>query len=147
MTSARGDRIAESRRYYLKNRDKILAKQKVYTLANHERILARGREYNRAHPESTNRSKYKRLKELRAELFAHYGNKCACPRCPEVNSDFYTIDHTTREGKLRDKGKTGLALYRHLKRLDYPPDIRLLCYNCNCARQHRGNGVCPHMFN
>src|SRR5258707_4428480 len=71
---------------------------------------------------------------IQKEVFAHYGNRCACYKCPETNPSFFTVDHLTKQGRIRDKGKSGSNLYRWLKKLGYPEDIQLMCFNCNCAR-------------
>ena len=82
-------------------------------------------------------------KLLRAVVLSHYGNQCSCPTCPESLPEFLTIDHTTKEGRVRDGKSGGLSLYRKLIRLNFPEDVRLLCFNCNIARE-QNQGVCPH---
>jgi hypothetical protein len=84
--------------------------------------------------------------KLRAIVYNHYGNKCACPKCPETNAAFLTIGHLTKAGKDRDKGLFARALLKHLIRLGFPDDIQLECFNCNCGKEYRGGGICPHML-
>jgi hypothetical protein len=88
------------------------------------------------------------VKQLRAEALAAYGNRCACPSCPEKNPAFLTIDHTNNDGaahraECRSGRRGGNWIYNWAKRNNYPSSLQLLCFNCNCARQIHG-GVCPH---
>jgi hypothetical protein len=118
-------RAAYQRSHYANNKTRLHEARRVY-----------GHEWRR-----------KRLLELRAIVFAHYGNKCACPKCPETNHDFFTIDHITKKARDRDKGKRGISLYTQLIRLGFPDDVRLQCINCNWGREKRGkDGICPHML-
>jgi hypothetical protein len=76
--------------------------------------------------------------EIAREVFAAYGNACAC--CGEAEFELLTIDHIEPwSGKSPRKGH---ALYRYIKREDFPPDFRVLCFNCNFCLGHRG--YCPH---
>jgi len=70
-------------------------------------------------------------------VFEHYGNKCEC--CGENNTKFLTIDHINNDGKFFRKIKP----YHYIIKNNFPSDIRLLCWNCNCGRA-KNNGVCPH---
>jgi hypothetical protein len=88
-----------------------------------------------------------RREEILKELVEAYGGKCQC--CGEDTLLFMTIDHIFNDGanhrrKLGIPGKSGIHIYRELKRLGYPKDrYRLLCFNCNCGRARNG-GTCPH---
>lgn len=89
-------------------------------------------------------------KKLKLEVFTQYGgHKCACPRCPETNVAFLTIDHIDGSGRThRAQLKTakisaGAAFYRWLRDNGYPPGYQVLCWNCNSGRASNG-GVCPH---
>lgn len=93
--------------------------------------------------EKQNKRRRELHKEIRDEVLIHYGGKCSCPVCPETNFEFLTIHHLTKEAKVRDKGKTGGNLYPHLKKLGYPTDVCVMCFNCNCGRE-RHHGICPH---
>jgi len=78
-----------------------------------------------------------------------YGNKCNC--CGETNPLFLTIDHINNDGyKIRPRNKNGYAqaefsgsYYKRIIRADFPKDLQLLCWNCNCGK-NRNNGICPH---
>ena len=82
---------------------------------------------------------------LREEVFQHYGNKCVC--CGEKNPLFLTLDHINNDGgeqkrKLGSQGK-GVNFYGWARKVGYPEDLQLLCFNCNCGKG-RNKGICPH---
>lgn len=81
--------------------------------------------------------------KAKTEVFAYYGNKCAC--CGETEPSFLTIDHVDNNGaKMRKKGvyRCGYSIYSWLRRNNYPEGFQLLCMNCNFAKGHFG--FCPH---
>ena len=90
---------------------------------------------------------------LRLAVFTHYGQKCACPgNCGETELLFLTIDHINDDGaehrrKINPKNPlrmSGDAFYRWIVRNNFPDDLQVLCWNCNCGR-HRNGGTCPHV--
>lgn len=83
-----------------------------------------------------------RIRALKYEVFAAYGNICAC--CGESEKMFLQIDHIAGGGKKdRDAGLFSATWYRWLKRSGFPKDYQLLCANCNWGK-HLNGGVCPH---
>lgn len=85
-----------------------------------------------------------RLRDIVTEA---YGGKCACPRCPESNSRFLTLDHVNNDGVTDRRGRgrsRSLNSYRRAIREGFPSEFQLLCWNCNSGRAANG-GVCPHM--
>ncbi len=77
---------------------------------------------------------------VRQEVIAAYGGKCAC--CGECGTDFLTLDHIHNDGHMEDKA-VRKRLYDHVKQLGFPKDrFQLLCYNCNFSKGRRG--VCQH---
>lgn len=82
---------------------------------------------------------------LKAEVFAAYGNKCSCPGCNIADPRFLTLDHVNNDGaQHRKKVKSGTQVLLWAKRNNFPPSLRLMCWNCNCARQWN-DGICPHL--
>lgn len=80
--------------------------------------------------------------KLRTEALDAYGGKCDC--CGESTPEFLTLDHFNGDGKQHRKllGGTG-PIYIKLRQEGWPRDqIRLLCWNCNCATRY--GRVCPH---
>lgn len=89
-------------------------------------------------------------KDLKTAALRAYGGetpKCSCPGCSEINPGFLTIDHIDGNGNKHRRsifnGKVGGNIYLWLKKNNYPPGFRILCYNCNCAAGALGQ--CPHM--
>lgn len=82
-------------------------------------------------------------KKLRDEVILGYGGKCAC--CGESKRAFLTLDHVNNDGSIeRGKKKNrGIEVYRRAKQQGYPPDLQILCFNCNCGRA-LNNNICPH---
>jgi hypothetical protein len=82
-------------------------------------------------------------KRRRDELVEAYGGKCSCPKCPETNSAFLTLEHTNGDGKEHRK-ELGSHTYEDLRRRGWPQDgYTLLCWNCNAMTRH--GRTCPHM--
>ena len=79
---------------------------------------------------------------LRTQTLTAYGGRCAC--CGIHNLRFLTLDHIGgfRTHPLRRYGRSGIPLYRVLRRLKWPGSLQVLCYNCNCAQAFFGQ--CPH---
>lgn len=82
-------------------------------------------------------------KRLREQLIEAYGGKCSCPKCPETNPAFLTLEHVNGTGK-EHRAQVGRHAYADLRRRGFPKEgYTLLCWNCNCLT--RGGKTCPHM--
>jgi hypothetical protein len=127
---------ARSRKWYAAHKDVAAARIKAWHVANPERtkIIQRRAE--------AKRDRKAERRAIRAEVIAHYGNKCACPGCPETNHKFLTFDHINSDGAARRRKHQEQAAM--IRKEGYPDDIRLLCWNCNSGRHYNG-GTCPHM--
>ena len=87
--------------------------------------------------------------KVKIDVINAYGNhKCQC--CGEEHIEFLTIDHIYEDAgdhltKL-NVNNSGSGFYAALKKAGYPDKdrLRVLCFNCNCARSICGNGTCPH---
>lgn len=88
-------------------------------------------------------SKNCRLK-IRQIVLDHYGNRCSCPKCPETNPLFLSIEHLNGHGKKHRKERGDYGVYRDIIDSGFPSNITLLCFNCNFAKYHNG-GICPHL--
>lgn len=115
--------------YFKKKRSKLTkekknAYQKKYRFGpKRNEILERQRRYYR---------------ELRIKVLTHYGGKCNC--CGETIEQFLTIDHINN-----GRGNPPIRpthLDRWIVKNNYPINLQILCYNCNCAKGHFGK--CPH---
>lgn len=78
-----------------------------------------------------------------AAYSAYGGYRCVC--CGIIEPEFLSIDHINGDGrKHRDKNIVGTRLYQWLKKHKYPPGFQILCHNCNWAKGHSSDGLCPH---
>ena len=89
--------------------------------------LARMRDYNRS---------------IRHQALAAYGARCEC--CGLTEEAFLTIDHIDGAAHRRysQAPRAGTELYHWVRREDFPPGFRVMCWNCNNAVGHYGR--CPH---
>jgi hypothetical protein len=78
--------------------------------------------------------------QIRVEVFAHYGNKCAC--CGETTQEFLCIDHINNDGAEHRKQIGRGKIYLWLRNNHYPDGFQILCHNCNQSKGYYGN--CPH---
>ncbi len=83
---------------------------------------------------------------FRKTVIEHYGSRCQC--CEESRYEFLTIDHIDGGGSAHRKEATGhvsgggSSFHRWIIKNNFPPTLRVLCYNCNCSR--RSYDKCPH---
>lgn len=107
---------------------------------------ARGRARFYANREAINAQNKVKRKKIRLLVLEYYGSKCAC--CQESIEQFLTIDHIKNNG-ADHRRKVGIRgdnnIYKWLIKNNFPEDFQVLCYNCNCAKHHSGNGECPHL--
>ena len=157
-----------SRQWYLKNRDRILAKEIRRANPGKKRTpeqLKWHREYMKnyckEHPEYNDRqNKLRYIRDcndkegtrkringwrnaFKVKIIRLLGAKCAC--CGEETFEFLCIDHINGGGNKHRKEFAGRreAFWRSISN---DPEIftkyRVLCHNCNMA--HGFYGYCPH---
>lgn len=98
--------------------------------------------------ESISRNKEALNKKLK--VISHYGSECVC--CKMDNPLILCIDHINENGsKHRQQLKqtttvkgSGISFYRWVIKNNYPPDLQILCFNCNSAKHFYGQ--CPHQL-
>lgn len=88
-----------------------------------------------------------RLRSERIAALRHYSDgdpRCAC--CGDSNLEFLSFDHVNNDGAEQRRKNPGVSDIRSiatwLRKNNYPKDIRVLCYNCNCSIGFYG--YCPH---
>ena len=81
---------------------------------------------------------------MRKKILDHYGNKCSCPKCPETNTAFLSIEHLDGGGKFIRKERGEYGSLKDIIDSNFPDNITVLCYNCNFAKYKNG-GICPHL--
>jgi len=139
--------------------------QRNYYKKNKEKIKKRVADWQKANPERFHASTRSRNKTRKYRVLSHYSKKQSksdvpCCSCCGENEFliFLTIDHVHgrkyTDDYMRPKGKkspknwkmamTGNLLYMKLERLNYPSGYRVLCWNCNSARDNQPDKICPH---
>ena len=81
-------------------------------------------------------------RKRKIEAILHYGGKCEC--CGEKRIEFLCIDHINGGGTKHHK-EIKSQIHNWLKRNGWPKGYRVLCYNCNAAREYYPS--CPHQNN
>lgn len=150
------DNRANAKRWYWKNREKVLANRRSpeWKKENNER---RKKWYARTKPQRNAYNlrydaprKEKRLSNKMA-VFRHYGGtppKCSC--CGESNFHFLSIDHIHNDGAKHRKEikRSGGNMFHAWLVKNKMPDlpITIMCYNCNMGKQFNTEkkGICPH---
>lgn len=131
------------RNWQRNNKDKVRASTKRWEQNNPEKLKTMRRAWYRANSlriaEETRNKRHK----LRDEVINAYGGCCGC--CGENAALFLTLDHVEQNGSMHRRALGGNAdsIYKWAKENNFPPTLRVLCYNCNCG-SWRNKGVCPH---
>ena len=93
----------------------------------------------RKRPE-TKKRRSDQYRKVREEAFVGYGGKCQC--CGEDKFEFLAIDHVNGGGRKERETMSTYQIARKVINLNFPPEYRVLCHNCN---QSIGwYGYCPH---
>lgn len=129
-------------RYRERHRDELNRRKRAAYAADPAPAAARQVRYQQTRTgAATRRASGQRWRaKVRAEVFAHYGEQCAC--CSARTQ--LTIDHIDGTGsvhrsELRPGGQpTGARFYAWLRRHGFPPGYQTLCLPCN---RSKGTGV------
>jgi hypothetical protein len=137
----------QKQRHTAKYIDREVARIKAWRAANPGRAAQAERDGSRrrywADPEKAKTAAVVARRELKREVIAAYGGKCAC--CGDAHWEFCTIDHINGGGTAhrKESGLEGQAFYQWLKRNGFPQgEYRVLCMSCNFSLGHYG--YCPH---
>lgn len=133
----------KARRLDPATREKALAPGRAWRARNKDKANASIREYYKR--VGTTKCAYMRSRraELRNKALIKYGHMCIC--CGERKRGFLTFDHMNNDGAAHRRELRGASVRFYLWLLEETrEDIGILCWNCNCGRQHNG-GVCPHV--
>ena len=139
-------------------------RKKQYHIKNREKIIARATLWNKQNKEQYNSRIRKNNKSQKYRVLTHYSKKQSnsdvpCCSCCGENEFliFLTIDHVrgrkysddyinTTEKKARN-AITGKVMYDKLEKQNFPNGYRVLCWNCNSARDKQPDKICPHQRN
>lgn len=109
------------KRYYWKNRERLLAQNKTYRLEEKHRL-----KYMRNN----------RMQTQKIEVLTYYGNgKCACVRCGFDDLRALSADHIEGGGCQHLKKIGRRNLYVWLKENHYPEGFQTLCMNCQWIKK------------
>lgn len=118
---------------------------KKWRKKNKEKLKEYRKELYSKHHEKWSENNKRKYVERRKLVIEKYGNKCNC--CGEKNIYFLTIDHINNDGFIHRKKYQG-NMFDWARKNNYPKSLRVLCLNCNGARQYHGGieKICPHKF-
>ncbi|MGY5151581.1 MAG: hypothetical protein ACW9XA_04875 [Candidatus Nitrosopumilus sp. bin_6a] len=126
-----------SKIYYLKNKPKILEDAKQYRIKNHDSIIEYLNQWRKSHREENNQASKETYQKNKMLCLNHYSKgKIECKECKENKIAFMTIDHIKpRKEYGHNRETSSSALYRILKKDNFPSGYRVLCYNCNMIKE------------
>jgi hypothetical protein len=78
---------------------------------------------------------------LKCEVIKAYGGQCAC--CGEKEVSFLVLDHINGGGGIHRKSMHSSAMYRWIRKNNFPNNLQVLCANCNTSKLVN-RGVCVH---
>lgn len=113
------------------NKEKNAAYTRQWRLDNPEKNLQQRRRAIAKRPEY--------VKRLKRDVVQHYGGRCN--HCGIDDIDVLSIDHVNNNGEIDNMGtyrRRGLPIYQRIRRLNYPDDYQVLCFNCNW-KKHLGS--------
>lgn len=118
------------RSYYDEHRTEILARVKQWQLDNAEHVKARDSAPEVRRAKRIAARLYAR--DLRAQVFAHYGTACAC--CG--TTEYLTVDHVNGDGREHraQLPSSPLAVLRWLIANGFPEGFQTLCRSCNASK-------------
>ena len=132
----RDRKIKYMKEYYQKTQEHQRQKTKLWYKENQEKVIL----YRQKTKELTTKKRF----EKKIKVYNHYSNydiKCNC--CGESQIEFLSIDHINNDGyKHRRSGMTHIIDW--LIKNNFPSGFQLLCFNCNFAKGHSQDHICPH---
>ena len=130
-------------KYGILNQCNICRKEyrNIYNKRNKNRAKEVARLYRLNTKDFIKISHKKYIESIKIKVYEHYGNKCNC--CGEEEIKFLSIDHINNDGAQQRRSIVQGNMYLWIIKSNFPKDLQLLCYNCNCGKKVN-NGICPH---
>ena len=102
--------------------------QRRYRARNLDRVRESNRQWNARNRERVRESSLRWARDLKAEAFAHYGERCA--RCG--STDDLHLHHVNGGGnEHRRQVSRGAVLLNDLRKQGWPPVLQTLCGPCH----------------
>ena len=139
-------------RYYIKNREKILAKMKKYNKENREKLNEYMKEYRKNNKDKLKiyYSNYlkkndiplisktrKDLLGIKSIVFERYGNRCSHCGIEYINNKYFDslFLHKKSNGFkdiyiIHSEKNKDINFYKEIQRMYYPKNYELICFNC-----------------
>ena len=144
---------------YEKNKEKYRKRERELRQENPEKYRIKNKLWRKNNPEKVEKIKEKNRElwkkshiALKKEVFTHYSKSLKCICCGVKGLEFLNMDHIipkremAKDNELIQKKFTsklkGEALWKWLKKNNYPKGFQILCWNCNYAKGALGK--CPH---
>lgn len=133
---ANPEKVREAkRRYYTADPEKVKERSADWRRANPEEAREHKARWQQANPEKRREAQRRRRKQIRDEVFDHYGQSCACCGTTERLS----IDHVNGGGRahrIELFGHPGgsSVFYGWLIANGFPLGYQVLCRPCNASK-------------
>ncbi len=143
-------------RYYIKNREKILAKMKKYNKANREKLNEYMKEYRKNNKDKLKiyYSNYLKKNDIplisktrmelhyqKKKILKEYGNRCIyCGLDNNSRTAFGVLFLHKKSDGFRDiyiiqsEKSKDINFYNEIERMNYPDDYELVCFNCYISK-------------
>lgn len=81
----------------------------------------------------------KRRRSIKQKILNHYGQMCNCNcGCAVTKFEWLSVDHKNNDGADHRRKLGSISVYDWIIRNNFPDNIQILCFNCNCAKQFYG---------
>ena len=132
-----------SKKYYIRNKEKIDLKNREYFINNKEKIKQYNKGWNKQYFQK-NKDKFRKYakqhhRDIRKKLINLMGGKCV--RCGFCDERALQIDHINGGGYKERKGSSSQNFNRRAIRSIESKEgkFQLLCANCNWIKRHENN--------
>lgn len=129
---------AWAKAYARENREVILAQRRDSYQERRDILLGRMQSYREEHRDIIAAQERERRASIRAQVFAHYGDACACCGTAER----LTIDHVNGDGAQHrlelfgdPQGASATQFYFWLIQNGFPAGFQVLCRPCNISKR------------